>query len=175
MRLHKFLDLIDKNGIENLALQISRKDKSLDIVILSAGQIDVLSPIDSIDTDRFEYIMKLNYFSNFRFLRNFTPLLKNSRDPNLIVISSDHENKSTQYWGIYQPIMSALNQLALIYANENKNIKVNIFCPKAVNTNLRKVIMPGEDKNKIKSAKQVAKIILEQIKNLNKSGKIHNI
>ena len=38
--------------------------------------------------------------------------------------------------------MSALNQLALIYANENKNIKVNIFCPKAVNTNLRKVIMP---------------------------------
>ena len=65
----------------------------------------------------------------------------------------------------------------LIYANENKNtnIKANIFCPDAVDTKFREIIMPGEDKSKIKKPKQIASKILNQILNINSTGKITDI
>ena len=44
-----------------------------------------------------------------------------------------------------------------------KNIKTNIFCPLAVNTKLRDVIMPGEDKSKISDPKEVAAKIVNYI------------
>ena len=93
---------------------------------MSAGSIDALSPIDSIDLQKFKDILKLNYISNFRMIKNFHPLLKSANNANLAVISSQIDNSKKQYWGIYQPIMSALNELTITYAKENYRSKINI-------------------------------------------------
>ena len=171
------LDLLDKNGIENLARQIFKKDKLLDILILAAGAITQLSPINSINIEEAKEILNLNYFSNLRIIKNFHPLLINSNNANLGIISSERDTYKEQYWGIYQPVMSALNELVLSYAIENKNtkIKANIFCPKAVNTKFRENIMPGENKGLIKEPQEVAKFIVDYILKTKDSGNVIKI
>ena len=171
------LNLCDENGIENLAKQIFEKDKSLDVLILSAGIISQLSPIDSIDLSQFNEILKLNYISNFRMIKSFHPLLKNSKNSNIAAISSIKDESKKYYWGVYQPIMTALNELLLIYANENRNtnIKTNIFCPRAVNTKFRESVMPGEDLNKISNPKDIAQNIVNYLMKTKVSGQIVEI
>ena len=168
------LDLHEDDGIENLAKQIYEKDKFIDVLILSAGIINQLSPVDSIELSNIKKIVDLNFLSNFRMIKNFHPLLKNSNGSNLVLISSFKDNSKTHYWGIYQPIMSALNELFLYYANENQNskIKANIFSPNAVKTGFRESIMPGEDKNKILTPEEVAVKIVEFIKTTKTTGEI---
>ena len=101
----------------------------------------------------------------------------NSKNANLGIISSVRDAYKEQYWGIYQPVMSALNELVLSYAMENKNtkIKANIFCPKAVNTKFREIIMPGENKDLIKGPQEVAKFIVDYILKTKDSGNVIKI
>ena len=171
------LNLCDENGIENLAKQILIKDNSIDMLVLSAGMTYPLSPIDSIELNKLNEVLTLNYLANFRMIKNFHPLLKNSNDSYIAAISSLKDTTKEYYWGIYQPVMTALNELLLMYANENKNtsIKTNIFCPKAVNTNLREVIMPGENKSKISTPKDIAKKIVKLIFKTKETGRIIEI
>ena len=171
------LDITEDSVISNLAKSMAKKDNKVDIVVSCAGIIDHLSPVDSIDEERFKKIIETNYLSNFRLIKSFHYLLKNSENGRLVVVSSN-QNNGNQYWGVYQPIMKALNELLITYANENRktNIKANILCPKAVNTNFRDKIMPGENKNTLLSVNEVAKKILELTsKNFQETGNIINI
>ena len=171
------LNLCDENVIENLAKQIQVKDTSLDILVLSAGIINELSPVESIDLENFKNIINLNFLSNFRMVKSFHSLLKSSNNAYIAAVSSLKDPSKEYYWGIYQPIMTALNELLLTYSNENKgtNIKTNIFCPLAVNTKLRDVIMPGEDKSEISDPKDVAVKIVNYILEAAGTGEIIEI
>ena len=171
------LDLCDENVIENLAKQIQIKDASLDILVLSAGIINQLSPVESIDLENFKSVTNLNFISNFRMIKSFHSLLKNSNNAYIAAVSSLKDPSKEYYWGIYQPIMTALNELLLTYSKENKdtNIKTNIFCPLAVNTKLRDVIIPGEDKSKISDPEDIATKIVNYILEADGTGKIIEI
>ena len=58
--------------------------------------------------------------------------------------------------------MTALNELVISFANENKgtSINANIIYPGAVNTKFRENIMPGEDKKEIKNPGDVARTVV---------------
>ena len=168
------IDLCKPNVIESLSEEIFKKDKFLDIIISSAGQIAKLSPVESIDLNELKNIVELNYISNFRIMKHFHPLLKNSKQSNLAIISSIKNEMASQYWGIYQLIMSALNELVISFANENQatSIKANVIYPGPVNTNFRENIMPGENKNEIKDPGSVARAIVKFLLSNDKSGEI---
>ena len=168
------IDLRKPDVIENLSEEIFKKDKFLDIIVSSAGQITKLSPVESIDLNEFNDTIELNYVSNFRIMKHFHPLLKNSKQSNFVIISSLKNEMKSQYWGIYQPIMSALNELVISFANENKNtsINANIIYPGAVNTKFRENIMPGEDKKVIREPDSVAIEIVKFLLSNDISGKI---
>jgi len=171
------LDVTEESVFSNLAKSIAEKDNKLDIVVSCAGIIDHLSPVDSINEEQFKKIIETNYLSNFRLIKYFHYLLKNSKNGRLAVVSSN-QNNGNLYWGSYQPIMKALNELLITYANENKktNIKANVLCPKAVNTSFRDKIMPGENKDNLLTVNEVAKRILEVTsKNFKETGKIINL
>tara|TARA_A100001015_G_scaffold137553_1_gene152557 strand:- start:1388 stop:2077 length:690 start_codon:yes stop_codon:yes gene_type:complete len=168
------IDLCEPNVIENLSEEIFKKDKFLDIIISTAGQITKLSPVESIDLNELKDIIELNYISNFRIMKHFHPLLKNSKQSNLAIISSIKNEMTSQYWGIYQPIMSALNELVISFANENQgtSINANIIYPGAVNTSFRENIMPGENKKELNDPASVARAIVKFLLSNDKSGEI---
>ncbi len=157
------MDLTKKNNIKELAKNIYEKEKKVDIVISSAGRINQLSPIGSQNEDEIIKNFKLNYLANLLLMKEFLPLLTLSSKGKFILISSMYSTLRSQYWGGYQPIMTALNELVRTYAEENKNIRVNCICPSAVDTDFRNNIMPGEDKNLILKPEQVAKKIVKII------------
>ena len=156
------LDITEDLALNNLAKSIAERNNKIDIIVSCAGIIDHLSPVDSINELEFKRIIETNFLSNFKLIKSFHYLLKNSENGRLVIVSSN-KNVGIQYWGIYQPIMSALNELVITYAKENikTKIKVNLLCPTGVNTKFRDKIMPGENKNALLPTKSVAKKILE--------------
>ena len=158
------MDLTKKNNVKALAKNIYEKENKIDIVISSAGRISQLSPIGSQSEDEVIKTFKLNYLANLSLMKEFLPLLKLSRKGKFILISSTYSTLKRQYWGGYQPIMTALNELVRIYAEENKNIRVNGICPSAVDTDFRNDIMPGEDKKLILRPEEIAENIIKTIK-----------
>ena len=80
-------------------------------------------------------------------------------------------------------LVNPLSSLSIRYMSVPKimhkistpNIKTNIFCPLAVNTKLRDVIMPGEDKSKISDPKDIAAKIVNYILEADGTGKIIEI
>ena len=171
------LDITEDAAVDNLAKSIIKKENKIDIIVSCAGIIDHLTPVDSINEAQFKKIIETNFLSNFKIIKSFHYLLKNSENGRLAIISSN-QNYGNQYWGVYQPIMRALNELLITYANENikTRIKANLLCPRAVDTNFRDKIMPGENKSSLLSTKAVAKKILEiTSKSFQETGKIIDI
>ena len=159
------MDLTKKNNIKELAKNIYEKENKIDIVISSAGRINQLSPIGSQNEDEVIKTFELNYLANLSLMKEFLPLLKLSSKGKFILISSMYSILKSQYWGGYQPIMTALNELVKIYAEENRNIRVNCICPSAVDTDFRNDIMPGEDKKLILKPEKIAEDIIKMIQN----------
>ena len=157
------MDLTKKNNIKELAKNIYEKENKIDIVISSAGRINQLSPIGSQNEDEVIKTFELNYLANLSLMKEFLPLLRLSSKGKFILISSMYSTLKSQYWGGYQPIMTALNELVRIYAEENKNIRVNCICPSAVDTDFRNDIMPGEDKKLILKPEKIAENIIKTI------------
>ena len=157
------MDLTKKNNIKELAKNIYEKENKIDIVISSAGRINQLSPIGSQNEDEVIKTFELNYLANLSLMKEFLPLLRLSSKGKFILISSVYSILRSQYWGGYQPIMTALNELVRIYAEENKNIRVNCICPSAVDTDFRNDIMPGENKKLILKPEKIAENIIKTI------------
>ena len=157
------MDLTKKNNIKELAKNIYEKENKIDIVISSAGRINQLSPIGSQNEDEVIKTFELNYLANLSLMKEFLPLLKLSSKGKFVLISSTYSTLKSQYWGGYQPIMTALNELVRIYAEENKNIRINCICPSAVDTDFRNDIMPGEDKKLILKPEQIAENVIKTI------------
>ena len=118
----------------------------------------------------------MNYIANFRILKNFHLLLKNSKDAQLVVLSINPDYIESIYWGIYKPVMLALNELIMTYAKENKKtgIKAKILCPRGVNTPFRENIMPGANKENLIEPTIIAKKLVELLSN-NETARIINI
>ena len=157
------MDLTKKNNVKALAKNIYEKENKIDIIISSAGRISQLSPINSQNENEIIKTFELNYLANLLLMKEFLPLLKLSNEGKFIVISSKSNTLKSQYWSGYQPIMTALNELVRIYAEENKNIRVNCICPSAVDTDFRNDIMPGENKDLILKPEKIADNIIKTI------------
>ena len=157
------MDLTKENNVKALAKNIYEKENKIDIIISSAGRISQLSPISSQNEKEIIKTFELNYLANLLLMKEFLPLLKLSNEGKFIVISSVSNTLKSQYWSGYQPIMTALNELVRIYAEENKNIRVNCICPSAVDTDFRNDIMPGENKDLILKPEKIADNIIKTI------------
>ena len=170
------MDLTESNNIKELAKNIYEKENKIDIIISSAGRISQLSPISSQNKSEIVKTFELNYLANFLLMKEFLPLLKLSEDGRFIIISSISNALKSQYWSGYQPIMTALNELVGIYAEENRDIKVNCICPSAVDTDFRNEIMPGENKNSILKPEEIAQKVVKIVQSQsNRSGEIISV
>lgn len=156
------LDLTDNLKIENFLTNLKKDCKSIDILILNAAMLGSLMPIANIDEKKFHEIFNLNFFSQWKLLKNLTPFLKKSTAGRIVAMSSSVAHKARANWGIYGASKAALEILIRSYAieMESSNLCINLVNPGGTRTDMRAQAMPKEDPNTLPSAEDVAQSIL---------------
>lgn len=141
------LDLRDMEAIDRLGAAIFERWERLDIALLNAGILGVLSPLGHIEPDVFEDVLRINVLANWRLLRSLDPLLKRSDAGRVIALSSAAAHKCRPFWGAYSVSKAGVEALIRTYAAEHLNgtIRAMLVNPGAMRTAMRAKAMPGED------------------------------
>ena len=163
------LNLENFNEIDVLGYEMFKKFKKLDFLILNAGILGTLGPLVHQNVEEFEKVINTNLVANFRLIRSLDLLLRKSKMPKILVISSGAANNPKAYWGAYSISKAGLEQMIKIWQAENlkSNLDIKIINPGPTRTKMRSTAMPGEDPNKILSAQKIAKKILFHLENKN--------
>ena len=159
------LDMTDLLGIDNLGLEVFKRWGRLDILIANAAILGTLSPLHHQSNEEFLEVLNVNLISNHRLIRSFDALLKKSKNPKALFLTSSVSSKPKPFWGAYSISKAALNHMIEIWSLENKhnNFSICTIEPGATNTKLRKKAFPGADINNSQDPIMVAKSIVNFI------------
>jgi NAD(P)-dependent dehydrogenase (short-subunit alcohol dehydrogenase family) len=141
------LNLLEYNKIDELGGIISQRFGKLDILVGNAAILGVLSPTSHITPSVFEKTIATNLTVNFRLIRSFDLLLRQSEAGRALFVTSGVTNHAAPFWGAYAASKAALESLVKNYAAELANTKVraNLIDPGVVRTSMRAEAMPGEN------------------------------
>ena len=141
------LDLRDGVAIDRLGRAVFERWKALDILIGNAGVLGTLSPLAHLDPETWNEVLAVNVTANWRLIRSFDPLLRQSKGGRALFVSSGAARHYAAYWGAYSTSKAALEALVRTYAAETAatTVRVNILNPGPLRTRMRAQAMPGED------------------------------
>ncbi|HYM99578.1 MAG TPA: SDR family NAD(P)-dependent oxidoreductase [Aestuariivirgaceae bacterium] len=169
------LDLRKPEGLDQLGAVVFERWKKLDILVGNAGVLGRLSPLGHIEPKIWDEVMTVNVTANWRLIRAFDPLLRQSDGGRAVFVTSAAAYKLSAYWGPYSVSKAALEALVKTYAAETATtaIRVNLLNPGPVRTHMRAQAMPGEDPQTLPPARAVAEAFLPLAgKELKQSGEI---
>ncbi len=141
------LDLTQPETIEGLGASVFERWGRLDILVANAATLGELAPVGHIAPEVWEQALALNVTANWRLIRAFDPLLRQSDAGRAIFFTSGATRSLPPYWGAYSATKAALEALALTYAREveRTKIRVNLVNPGPTRTAMRAQAFPGED------------------------------
>lgn len=141
MNLREF-DVIDRMGGA-----IYERFGRLDVLVGNAGTLVGLSPVGHYRPKDFQEIMDVNVTANYRLIRSFDPLLRQSEAGRAIFVTSGAAQNPTAYWGPYAASKAALEMMVKCWAAEitKTKVKANLLDPGVVRTRMRTIAFPGEN------------------------------
>ena len=159
------LDMQDFVGIDRLGMEVFKRWKKLDIMVSNASMLGTLGPIHHQNNEEFVEVLNVNSISNYRLIRSFDALLKNSVKPKALFLTSSLARKPKAFWGAYAVSKATLEHIVNIWALENNhnNMSISIIDPGKTDTPMRKAAMPGEDSRNLSKADYIAKLVLDKI------------
>lgn len=159
------LDMQDFIGIDRLGMEVFKRWKKLDIMVSNAAMLGTLGPIHHQNNEEFIEVLNVNSISNYRLIRSFDALLKNSDKPKALFLTSSLARKPKAFWGAYAVSKATLEHIVKIWALENNhnNMSISIIDPGKTDTPMRKAAMPGEDSRNLSKSDYIAKLVLDKI------------
>jgi NAD(P)-dependent dehydrogenase (short-subunit alcohol dehydrogenase family) len=159
------LDLRDYAGLDRMAAAVHERWGRLDALLGNAGILGPLTPIAHLHPNTWEEVMAVNVTSNWRLIRAFDPLLRNSDAGRVLMVSSAVARLNRPYWGPYAISKAALEMLTFTYAAEcnGTSVKANALNPGPTRTRMRAQAMPGEDPMSLPRPEELAPFILEML------------
>ena len=156
------LDLTDGEGIDRLGAAVHERWQRLDILIGNAGILGELTPVSHIRPHDWQRLLDVNLTANWRLIRSFDPLLRQSQAGRAIFVSSGAARMNRPFWGGYGMTKAALEYLVKTYAAEleGSNATANLLDPGATATAMRAKAMPGEDPDTLPQPTDVAGLIV---------------
>ncbi|MBF0093446.1 MAG: SDR family NAD(P)-dependent oxidoreductase [Alphaproteobacteria bacterium] len=156
-------DLADHDKIDQMGLAVFNRFGKLDILVGNAAILGTLSPMGHIKPDEWERVMAVNVTANYRLIRSFDPLLRQSDAGRAIFVTSGVASGVFPYWGAYAASKAALEMMVKVYAGEvtKTNLKVNLLDPGVVRTRMRAEAFPGEDPAKVPPAETVTHVFVD--------------
>lgn len=157
------LDLRDMEAIDRLGAALYERWGHLDVALLNAGILGVLSPLGHIEPKLFEDVLQINVTANWRLLRSLDPLLRRSEAGRVVALSSGAAHKCRPFWGAYSASKAALEALVRTYAAEHENgtIRAMLVNPGPMRTAMRAKAMPGEDPKSLPEPASLAPHLVE--------------
>ena len=152
------LDLRDVNAIDRLAGALLDRFGRLDGLMGNAGVLGTLGPLENISPSSFAETLETNFTANWRLIRAVHPLLRMSEAGRALFVTSGVVPRPRAFWGVYAATKAALETMIACYADEIEKtpIRVNLFDPGAVRTEMRFKAMPGEDQMTLPTPQEVA-------------------
>jgi NAD(P)-dependent dehydrogenase (short-subunit alcohol dehydrogenase family) len=156
------LSLTDVDGIARLGAALYERHGKLDILIGNAGVAGPSSPLGHIDLKPWNDVIAVNLTANFQLIRCMEPLLRKSDAGRAVFITSGAASKATAYLGPYAASKAALETLVRVWAHETAStpIRVNLFNPGPIRTQMRASVFPGEDPMTLDTPEQAAEFIV---------------
>jgi NAD(P)-dependent dehydrogenase (short-subunit alcohol dehydrogenase family) len=141
------MNLLDYDKIDQMGGAIYERFGRLDILVGNAAMLGGLSPVGHFKPKTFEQVMALNVTANYRLIRSFDPLLRQSEAGRAIFVTSGSAAGPAPYWGAYTASKAALEAMVRSYAGEmtKTDVKANLIDPGIVRTRLRAEAFPGEN------------------------------
>lgn len=157
------MDLHDHDKIDALAANVLERFGKLDILVGNAGILGDLRPLAHVTEEIWNDVMNINLTANWRLIRAFDPLLRESDSGRAIFVTSGVTISNSPYWGPYKISKAALESMVKLYAVEceTSNVKVNMVDPGVVATEMRASAMPGEDPETIPTPESVTDIFIK--------------
>ena len=151
-------DLKDRAAFEPMGQAIATKFGRIDGLIANGGILGTLGPIQATGERSFDETIDVNLSANWRLIRALDPLLRRSKTPRAVFLTSGVVPRPRAFWGPYQASKAGLEALVMAYAEESEklSLRVNLFDPGATATTMRRDAMPGEDQSTLPSAEAVA-------------------
>jgi NAD(P)-dependent dehydrogenase (short-subunit alcohol dehydrogenase family) len=142
------LDLRKGDDIDQMGYALYQKFGRLDILAGIAGTLGILSPVSHIPPKEWTEAMEVNLTANYRLMRSFDALLRQSDAGRAIFVTDARAKDATPFWGAYAASKAGLETLARSWATEvarTTSLKINLVDPGPVRTHLRAQAFPGED------------------------------
>ena len=156
-------DITNFDMIDQMGAAVYERFGKLDILIGNAGLLGQLSPLSHIEPKKWDQVMAVNLTANWRLVRSFDALLRQSEAGRAIFVTSTVGHVARAYWGSYAISKAGLEMLANIYAEETKksNVRVNLINPGGTRTAMRAEAMPGEDPETVKPPESITEYFVE--------------
>lgn len=167
------LDLSDTPAIAKLATAIAGRWDKLEIMVLNAGMLGSLTPVEHIDPAEFARLIQLNLLANHALIAAFDPLIRRAEKADVVAVTSSVGKTPRAFWGGYGASKAALDTLLGAYADETAHagrIRVHICDPGATRTRMRANAFPGEEPDTVKPPEVVAASILDRIQGTATTG-----
>lgn len=152
-------DLAEPDSIARLATALAERWEALDILVINAAVLPVLTPVWQIEPRDLNRALVLNVAATQALIAAFHPLLKKSKGARVIGVTSSVGSNPRAYWGAYGATKAAFDNLLDSYAQEVRGIsaiRVAILDPGATRTGMRAKAYPGEDPESVKAPEVVA-------------------
>lgn len=160
------LDLMNFDELDKLGPSIYERFGKLDIFVGNAGLLGTLGPLAQISHTEYQRVLDTNLSANFRLIKTLDPLLQASDAGRVIFVSTGKGVVDGRaYWGTYSISKAALESMARVYADENRqtNLRVNIVDPGGVRTDMRASAKPGEDPMSLPHPDDIMDVFLELV------------
>jgi len=160
------LDLTDGESIGKLAGAVAERWQKLDILVLNAGMLGSLTPVQDIDPKEYSRLLSLNLLANQAMIAAFDPLLRRADQADIVALTSSVGAEPRAFWGAYGSSKAALEALLGAYADETAHtgrMRVHIIDPGATRTRMRALAFPGEEPEQVKPPEVVAQAILARL------------
>ena len=156
-------DITNCDMIDQMGAAVFERFGKLDILVGNAGLLGQLSPLSHIEPKKWDQVMAVNLTANWRLVRSFDSLLRQSDAGRAIFVTSTVGHVARAYWGTYAISKAGLEMLANIYAEETKksNVRVNLINPGGTRTAMRAEAMPGEDPESVKPPESITEYFVE--------------
>lgn len=157
------LDLSSFEGIDQLAVEVFRRWKKLDILVGNAAILGPLTPLHHVSAPEWQKVLDINLTANFHLIRAFHSLLRASDAGRAAFVTSGVTQRTRGYWGAYAVAKAALEMMVTTWAVENDNgtLAFNLIDPGAMRTALRASAFPGEDPELLPYPEDVAPAFLK--------------